>query len=65
MSTISIHTKKLLEMGLIKEEEEKSNSVGRRRKMLKFAKENGYTIGIDLGATSLNAVTEMVCDNDN
>jgi len=53
-STVSIHTKKLLEMGLIKEEEEKSNSVGRKRKNLKFAKNNGYSIGIDLGATSLN-----------
>lgn len=53
-STVSIHTKKLLEMGLIKEEEEKSSGVGRRRKMLKFAKNNGYSIGIDLGATSLN-----------
>ena len=53
-STVSIHTKKLLDMGLIIESEDENNSVGRNRKMLNFAKENGFIIGIDLGATSLS-----------
>jgi len=56
-STVSVHTKKLLEMGLIKKEKEKSDkagSVGRNRQLLKFAKNNGYIIAIDLGATGLN-----------
>ncbi|SIR31790.1 ROK family transcriptional regulator [Halanaerobium kushneri] len=56
-STVSVHTKKLLEMGLIKESKSKNKSVGsvgRNRKLLKFAKNNGYIIAIDLGATSLN-----------
>jgi glucokinase-like ROK family protein len=39
-STVSVHTKKLLEMG--------------NRQLLKFAKNNGYIIAIDLGATGLN-----------
>ena len=56
-STVSVHTKKLLEMGLIKraEVENKSvGSVGRNRELLKFAKDNGYIIAVDLGATSLD-----------
>ncbi|MFW5886064.1 MAG: ROK family transcriptional regulator [Halanaerobium sp.] len=56
-STVSVHTRKLLEMGLIKKEKEKNGSVGsvgRNRQLLKFAKDNGYIIAIDLGATSLN-----------
>ncbi|PUU93479.1 ROK family transcriptional regulator [Halanaerobium sp.] len=56
-STVSVHTKKLLDMGLIKKEKEKSDragSVGRNRQLLKFAKDNGYIIAIDLGATGLN-----------
>lgn len=56
-STVSVHTKKLLEMGLIKkaELENKSvGSVGRNRELLKFAKDNGYIIAVDLGATSLD-----------
>lgn len=56
-STVSVHTKKLLEMGLVKEaksENKSVGSVGRNRQLLKFAKNNGYIIGVDLGATSLN-----------
>jgi glucokinase-like ROK family protein len=56
-STVSVHTKKLLEMGLIKEAEAENKSVGsvgRNRQLLKFAKNNGFIIAIDLGATSLN-----------
>jgi glucokinase-like ROK family protein len=56
-STVSVHTKKLLEMGLIKEAEVENKSVGsvgRNRQLLKFAKNNGFIIAIDLGATSLN-----------
>ncbi|CCU80866.1 ROK-family transcriptional regulator [Halanaerobium saccharolyticum subsp. saccharolyticum DSM 6643] len=56
-STVSVHTKKLLEMGLIKEAEAENKSVGsvgRNRQLLKFAKNNGVIVAIDLGATSLN-----------
>lgn len=55
-STVSVHTKKLLEMGLIKKSKKKNDSagsVGRNRQLLKFAKNNGYIIAVDLGATSL------------
>jgi len=63
-STVSVHTRKLLEMGLIKKaaaEAESAGSVGRNRQLLKFAKNNGYVIAIDLGATSLNVA---VCNLD-
>lgn len=56
-STVSVHTKKLIEMGLIFKERKINHSVGsvgRNRQLLKFAKDNGYIIAIDLGATSLN-----------
>lgn len=56
-STVSVHTKKLLEMGLITEaeiENKSVGSVGRNRQLLKFAKNNGFIIAVDLGATSLN-----------
>lgn len=55
-STVSVHTKKLLEMGLIKESQAKEKSVGsvgRNRQLLKFSKNNGFIIAVDLGATSL------------
>ena len=56
-STVSVHTKKLLDMSLIKKSEAENKSVGsvgRNRELLKFAKNNGLIIAIDLGATSLN-----------
>lgn len=53
-STITLHVDKLLDLGLIIEDLGSDPITGRKQKELRFAFDAGYTIGIDLGVTSLD-----------